>query len=156
MKNLLTLNPPDPPITRDHAQGRHPRRRREGSRRRGRDEDRNSGSPATPARCQHQKWPVHSRKESKRPPDNAPGSAPTRTALLLFSGQQRSAFDVNTRCSQGGVSGDSARKTEQLCLCGRWRRYGALEHGGRWGARGGGREGPDGVVVRWSRDVGAL
>ena len=81
---------------------------------------------------------------------------PPRTALLLFSGQQRSAFDVNTRCSQGGVPGDSARKTEQLYLCGRWGHYGALEHGGRSGARGGGREGPNGVVVRWSQDVGAM
>ena len=104
MKNLLTLNPLDPPITRDHVQGRHPRRRREGSRRRGRDEDRNSGSPTTPARCQHQKWPVHSREESKRLPDNAPSSAPTAHGItpVLW------ATAIRVRCQHSLLAGGSA------------------------------------------------
>ncbi|KAH9025150.1 ribonuclease H-like protein [Lactarius hengduanensis] len=84
---------------------------------------------------------------------------PPRTALLLFSGHSdpRSMSTLAARRAeyQGGQNQRHGKPERLWGGChgnGGW--CGALEHGGRSGARGGGRAGADGAVVRWGKNVG--
>ena len=83
----------DPPINRDHAQGRQSRRRRESRKskprwRHGGVEDGNFGGPVATTRYQHHQCPIHTSDEPKRAPENDPRSIPTSHGAPLLGVQQ--------------------------------------------------------------------